>query len=31
MLHVLSDAETAGEEAMVVFVTVGEEEALRAA
>jgi len=31
MLHVLSDEETAGEDSMVVFVTVGEEAAIRAA
>jgi flagellar biosynthesis protein FlhA len=31
MLQVLSDQETTGEDSMVVFVTVGEEEALRAA
>lgn len=30
-LHVLSDGETEGEDSMVVFVTVGEEEAIRAA
>ena len=31
MLQVLSDVETAGEDSMVVFVTVGEEAAIRAA
>jgi hypothetical protein len=31
MLQVLSDEEATGEDSMVVFVTVGEEEALRVA